>query len=121
MAKFIPDAKIDLQLDVNEGDTVHVCSAQPATAADAITNFNLASQAVVGGDYAKANGDTNGRKNTLTPPTGSAISTTGVGNHVAVTNGGTDLRLVTTCTSQSLTQGGTVDIGAFAQEMSDAA
>ena len=119
MGKLIPDAKIDLQLDVNEGDNVHVCSAQPTTYAEASATFQLATQAVTGANYTKANGDTNGRKNSVAPAAGTAIDNTGTADHVAVTNG-TDLRLVTTCTGQALTQGGTVDIGAFAHEISDA-
>jgi hypothetical protein len=74
---------------------------------------------VSGANYAKANGDVNGRKNTLTPPAGATIDSSGTANHVAVTNG-TDLRLVTLCADQALTSGGTVDIGAFAHEISDA-
>lgn len=121
MAKLIPDAKIDAMLALVEGDEVHVCSAQPTTALEATTTFNLATQAITGGNYALANGDTSGRKNTLTPPTGTSISTTGTANHVAVTSGsGTTLELVTTATSQALTSGGTVDIGAFAHEIGDA-
>jgi hypothetical protein len=119
MAKFIPDALIDLQLDVNAGDNVHVCSAQPTTYAEAATTYNLATQAVTGANYTKANGDTNGRKNTVAAPAGTSIDSTGTANHVAVTNG-TELRLVTLCTDQALTSGGTVDIGAFAHEISDA-
>ncbi len=120
MAKFIPDAKIDLQLDVTEGDTVHVCSAQPTTYAEASTTYQLASQAVTAANYAKANGDVSGRKNTCLPPTGTSIDNSGTATHVAVTNG-TELRMVTTCASQALTAGGTVDIGAIVHEVQDAA
>lgn len=120
MAKFIPDTEIDLQLDISEGDAIHVCSAQPTTYAEANATYQLATQAVTGGNYAKANGDTNGRKNTVTPAAGTTIDNTGTATHVAVTNG-TTLKLVTTCTSQALTSGGTVDIGPFAHEVSDVA
>jgi hypothetical protein len=120
MGKYIPDAKIDLQLDVCEGDSVHVCSAQPTTYAEAATTYQLATQAVTGGNYAKANGDTSGRKNTCSPAAGTSIANSGTANHVAVTNG-TDLRLVTTCTPQALTSGNTVDIGAIVHEVQDPA
>lgn len=120
MGKYIPDAKIDLQLDVVEGDAVHVCSAQPTTYTEASATYQLATQAVTGGNYTKANGDTSGRKNTCAPTAGTTIDNSGTATHVAVTNG-TDLRLVTTCTAQALTESGTVDIGSFAHEVQDVA
>ncbi len=122
MAKLIPDTNIDLMLDIVEGTSVHVCAGQPTTYTEAVTTFNLATQAITGGNYAKANGDVSGRKNTLTPPTGTSITATGTADHVAVTTlTGTVLELVTTVTSQALTSGGTVDIGAFDHEIQDAA
>lgn len=120
MAKNIPDARIDAMLDVVEGDSVHVNTAEPTTYAEASSTFQLATQAITGGNYVKANGDVSGRKNTLTPPAGTNIDTSGTATHVSVTNG-TELRLVTTATSQVLTAGGTVDIGAFAHEIRDPA
>ena len=121
MAKNIPDTQIDAMLDVVEGDAVHVCSAEPTTYAEASATFQLASDALVGGDYAKADGDVSGRKNTLTSPADSTIDNTGTGTHIAVTISGTTLKLVTTCTSQALTSGGTVTISPFAHEILDAA
>lgn len=118
MAKFIPDAILDLMIEVPEGTAVHVCSAQPTTLLEATTTFNLATQVISGANYAQAAGDVSGRKNTLTPPTGTSITATGTANHVAVTDA-TTLRLVTTATAQALTSGGTVDIGAFAHELVD--
>jgi len=121
MAKRIPDSNIDLMLDITEGDSVHVCSAEPTTYTEAVTTFNLATEAITGGNYTKADGDVSGRKNTLTPGTAASITATGTANHVAVTTlSGTVLELVTTCTPQALTSGGTVDIGAFAHEIQDA-
>lgn len=120
MAKLIPDATIDAMLALCEGDQLHVCSAQPTTAAEATTTFNLANASA--GSYTKANGDTSGRKNTQAGASGASITATGTATHVAVTSSsGSVLELVTTCTSQALTSGGTVDIGAFAHEIGDAA
>lgn len=119
MAKVIPDTIIDSMLDLCDGTAVHVCSAEPTTYAEAATTYNLASETVTGGNFAKANGDTSGRKNTCTPGTGTSITSSGTATHVAITDAGTTLVLVTTCTSQALTSGGTVDIGAFAHEIGD--
>lgn len=120
MGKNIPDTFIDLQLDQVEGDLISVCSAEPTTFTEATVTFELAAQAITGGDYAKANGDVSGRKNTLTTPSGTTIDTTGTATHVAVTlAAGSQLRLVTTTDSTALTASGTVDIGAFDHEIGD--
>lgn len=120
MAKSVPDATKDLMLAEAEGTDLHICSAEPTTFAEATTTFNLATEAAIGGDYAKANGDVSGRKNTLTAPSGTSITSTGTATHAATTNSvGSLLKLVTTTTSQALTSGGTVDIGAFAHELLD--
>lgn len=118
MAKFIPDSVLDAQLATCEGDAVHACSAQPTTYTEAVTTFKLATQAITAGNYVKANGDTSGRKNTLTPPEATPITATGLASHVAVTSG-TTLKMVTTCIPQQLTQGGTVDFGPFAHQIAD--
>lgn len=120
MAKFIPDSNIDLMLDQVEGTNIHVCSAQPTTYLEATTTFNLVTDAV--GTYTKAAGDVSGRKNTQAGTTASSITSTGTATHVAITTTtGSVLELVTTCTSQALTSGGTVDIGSFAHEIQDPA
>lgn len=123
MAKLIPDAIIDAQLALTEGDVINVCAGQPTTYTEATVTFNLASQALVGGDFVAANGDTSGRKWTLTPTIGTTIDTDGLADHVAITNlGDTSLRLVTTLTTPTaLTSGNTVDINPFDNEISDPA
>ncbi len=118
MAKNIPDAIKDLQLAQCEGDKIHYLSAEPANFSE-VSTYELAQDDLSGGNYAKANGDVNGRKNTLTPPSDSDIDTTGVCTHVAVTSGGDTLRKVTTCTSQALTSGGTVTGQPFDHEIGD--
>lgn len=118
MAKSIPDAIIDLMLAEAEGTKIHVCSAQPTTYAEAETTYSLA-EATISGSYTKANGDTSGRKNTLPAQTGMSIGSSGTATHVAVTDGTATLYLVTTCTSQALTSGGTVDTNAFDHEIGD--
>lgn len=119
MAKHIPDATLDAMLDVTEGTELFYCSAQPTNYTEASSTYKLADAAISGANYAAANGDTSGRKNTITPPTGTAIDTTGTCTHVAICSGGTTLRLVTTCTSQALTSGGTVTGNAFDHELGD--
>lgn len=120
MAKSIADTIIDAMLDLAEGDQVSVCSAQPTSYTEAITTYKLAIVIGMTGQYTKAAGDTSGRKSTLAAQLAATIDATGTATHVAVTNlAGTALRRVTTCTSQALTSGGTVDIGAHKHEIND--
>lgn len=120
MSKALADSILDAMLTLGEGDQVSVCSAQPTTYAEAITTYKLAIQTGISGAFTKANGDTSGRKSTLAAQNGVAIDATGTATHVAITNlGDTSLRRVTTCTSQLLTSGGTVDIGAHKHELQD--
>lgn len=117
MGKAIPDAIIDAMLSQAEGTHVHVCTAEPANFA-AIAAITLAEKAI-SGSYVKANGDVSGRKNTLPAQTALNITADGTGSHIAVSDGTSTLFLVTTCTPQALTSGGTVDLSAFAHEIRD--
>lgn len=124
MAKAAPDAMIDASLDYVAGsDTMCVCSSQPTTEAEAYTTYMLARTAMTpgagNGDFTKAD-DTSGRKVTMTAKSGVSITNGGTALHVALVNhaGGT-LRYVTTCTSQALTGGGTVDVPAWKINIAD--
>lgn len=119
MAKLIPDAIIDLMLTQAQGTTLLVCAGQPTDRATALTNA-LADVTIDSGDYTKANGDTSGRKNTIGQQSAITIDSSGDADHIAVIDG-TSLLLVTTCTTQTLTAGGTVTVPAFAHEIRDAA
>lgn len=119
MGKVVPDAQIDLMLAVPEGTKIHVCSAEPANYAG-IAAVMLA-EATIAGSYTKANGDVSGRKNTLDAQATVPITSDGVASHVVVSDGAAAMKLATTCTGQALVSGGTVDVGAFAHEILDAA
>lgn len=82
------------------------------------TNYNLAQVAMAGGDFTKANGDTSGRKVTMGQKSSIAIHTTGTATHI-VLMGTSTLEYGTTCTSQSLTAGGTVTVPAWDVEIAD--
>lgn len=120
MGKTVTDATMDAMLDAAEGDRVAVCSAEPTTYTEAVTTFKLAIKTIGGGDFTAADGDTSGRKNTLATQSAVPIDASGTATHVAIANSGTStLRRVTTCTSQALTSGGTVDIGSHKHELAD--
>ncbi len=111
MGKAAPDAMIDASLDYVAGcDRMIACSAQPTSYAEATGTYDLATATMTPvTDFTKAD-DTSGRKVTMASKTGVTIDHTGSATHIALCKSGdTTLRYVTTCTSQSLTQGGTVD------------
>ena len=122
MAKYANDDVMDGSLDViATATTMHVNTSQPATRAAAISS-SLADVTLTAGDgngdYTIANGDVSGRKITVAEQVDVPIDVTGTATHVSLIDG-TRLLLVTTCTSQGLTSGGTVTVGAFDDEISD--
>lgn len=119
MAKQAPNAMIDAALDYVAGsDVMMVCTAEPTSYSDALTK-SLADVAMAGGDFAKAD-DVSGRKVTMAAKSGVAIDVGGTATHVALCKAGdTTLRYVTTCTSQVLTAGGTVDFPAWKINIAD--
>lgn len=127
MAKSIPDAIIDLMLAEAQGTNIHICTTEPANYA-AISGLELATASLTASptQYTIGDGDTNGRKSTLAAQTGMIIHTTGLAEHVVISDGASVMYLVTTCTSQTLTASGTspqtatVDTNAFDHEIGDA-
>lgn len=124
MAKAIPDAVLDLLLaGIAAGTRLVVCSGQPANFAG-IAAVALADVALTAGngngDFTIANGDTSGRKLTVAQQANIAIDSSGDATHVSIDDG-TNLLAVTTCSTQTLTSGGTVTVPAFDIEVSDPA
>lgn len=125
MAKFAPDAVMDGALAVIAlADEMYVCSAQPSNYAD-IANSDLVGPIAMtpgngNGDFTFADGDTSGRKVTVAAQSGSAIASGNATHIVLATGGATDLlRYITTCTSQAVTSGNTVNIPAWDVEFGD--
>jgi hypothetical protein len=121
MAKSVADVVLDAALDKIATSTIlTVCNAEPTTRTEAITTFKLADVVVDSGDFSKANGDTSGRKVTVAAQSAVPVDTTGTATHVALCDGSV-LLYVTTCTSQGLTSGNTVNVPAFDIEIADPA
>jgi len=120
MGKVVPDAILDLMLDQAEGTHVSVCSAEPANYAG-IAGVTLAGPVALGGAYTAAAGDVSGRKNVVPATSAISIGTSGDATHVVIHNNTDTMYLVTTCTLQALTSGGTVDVAAFDHEVQAAA
>jgi len=124
MAKTISDLVLDGALDITATGTImHICSSEPANRAAAVS-ASLADVVLTAGDgngdYVIANGDTSGRKITISQQASMPIDATGTATHVTISDA-SNLLLVTTCTSQALTSGGTVTVPAFDQEIADPA
>lgn len=116
MAKNIPTAVIDLSLDNirTASDKMVVCSAQPTTYTEANATFALADVAVADADFTLAAGDTSGRKITVAAKSGVTVDASGTATHIAIIDTVNSLlKAITTCTSQAISVGGTVDIPSF--------
>lgn len=125
MAKWAHDDVMDAALaEIATGNIMTACSAQPTTRTEAVTTYALADIVLTpgdgNGDFTIANGDASGRKVTVAQQADVAIDTSGTATHVAICDG-TDLLLVTTCTSQALVDTGTVTFPAFDDEFADPA
>ena len=120
MAKTVHDDVLDGAFDIlDQADLMTVCNAQPTTRTEAITTFKLADVAMTPNtDYTKSNGDTDGRKVRMAAKSAVPIDTSGTALFVALVDA-TRLLYVTTCTSQALTSGGTVDIPVWDVEIAD--
>lgn len=121
MPKTLSDAVLDGGLEIiNDSTRMTVCNAQPTTYTEAITTFKLAFVAMAGSDFVISDGDVDGRKVSMAAKAGVTIDLTGTAVFVALVKvSDTTLVAVTSCTSQALTSGGTVDFPAWDIEFAD--
>ena len=127
MAKVLNDNAIDqafeyVKSNVNE---LVLLNADPGTSyTQAHSAFALGRIAVTSDDFTIANGDTSGRKITVSAQSSIGVDTTGNCNHVACNNttaNSTEVVIVTEVTSQSLTAGNAASTNAFDDEIEDPA
>ena len=121
MAKSAADVVLDGLLEIiNDSTLMTVCNAEPTTYTEMSATFKLADVVMAGGDFTISNGDTNGRKVGMSAKSAAPIDTPGTATHVALAiSGSSTLLFVTTCTSQALTSGGTVDVPVWDVEVAD--
>lgn len=119
MAKAVDNTVLDAAFGIVDNATrMAVCSSEPATFA-AIAGVTLAQATMTGGDFTIADGDTSGRKVTVAAKTGVSITASGSATHVVLHDNTATRIYVTTVPSQTLTSGGTVDIGSWKIEIAD--
>ena len=122
MAKSVNNDVLDAAWDeLALANLMTVCNAEPTTRIQAVTTFALADVAMTpgdGNDYTIGDGDTDGRKVAVAAKSGVTVDTTGTATHVALVDA-TRLLYVTTCTSQGLTSGNTVDFPTWDAEIAD--
>jgi hypothetical protein len=126
MAIFAPDATLDAMLDTIADNItkVVICSTQPTTYNEANVTYKLGEIAITpgdgNGDLLISNGDVSGRKLTVLQQTGVPISASGTAQHIALLDTvNSVLKTVTTCTSQSVTNGNTATINPHDSELRD--
>lgn len=130
MPKQAPNNTIDAELDYIAGsNTMHVLSSYTGGGTNTddpyatVVSHSLASQAMVAGDFTKADGPSgNGRQLTVAAKSGVPVSGAGsqTATHVALVNStDSSVRYVTTCTSQTLTNGNTVNIPSWVISVAD--
>ncbi len=116
MAKSIPDAVIDLMLDIigsTNGDRLFICSAQPATYAEASGTVDLITHTLTSGDFSKAAGDTSGRKLILAEQLALVPDHDGIATHYVIgKSGDTTIKLIGTLTSQQIYTTSTINFPA---------
>jgi hypothetical protein len=121
MAKWQIDAMLDagLQYIIDNTTEMYLCTSQPADRAAAIAADVANVTGLNSGDFtAPANGDSSGRKIVVSAQNGLTAIDDGDATHVALCSGSV-LLYVTDHTSQAVTTGNTVNIGAWDIELAD--
>jgi hypothetical protein len=101
MSKTVNDDVLDAALDVVvvNADRVDVCEVAPSTYAEATSTYTLADETMItgeGNDYNKADGDTSGRKVTVSAKNSITVEGTGMATHIALSDtSGSSLLYVT--------------------------
>lgn len=114
--KQVHDAALDAAYDyIDQSDVIRVITAYALddTHATVVTNTLASTAMTPDTDYTKADGaaGAGSRKVTVAAKNGVSVSASGTATQIALTKtSDTTVRAVTTCTSQALTSGNTVNI-----------
>lgn len=121
---FLNDRVLDFgvnEIDTN-GNALHICSQEPTTYAEATATYTLGNKATPT-ISAPADGDTNGRKVTVSAFSDGSVSGTATATHFAIVDT-VNSRLLATqalASSQAVTSGNTFSLTAIDITIPDAA
>lgn len=118
MAKAVADDVLDGALAVIRQATRMVAVAGQPANYTAANNGRLVDVALVAGDYTVSDGTVNGRRVAIGPKNGVNVFAAGTADHIALLDG-TRLLYVTTCPTQALVAGGTVNFAGWDIEIGD--
>jgi hypothetical protein len=118
MSKWANDLVMDAALNyVASATAMHACTTLDAT--PTLAEVQAASLATVAPTFTgPANGDASGRKITVDAKSAVSVTASGDAVDIALVDGSV-VRYVTTCTSQTLTSGNTVNFPAWDAEIAD--
>ena len=131
MVKRVTDSAMDALLNyiINNAGDIAICEGAVAFVHEALLNKGAGGKRLGGlasfdnTDFTgPTDGDTNGRKLTVTQQTGISISVSGTADHIAISGDASpnELLLVTSLSSsQAVTSGNTATINAFDLEVAD--
>lgn len=122
MGKAAPDATLDAYLThIAQADQQLLCDGEPANRTAALSQSRAAYPLTPGagnGDFTIGDSATSGRRLTVAEKGPTQATSTGNVDHVALINA-TDLLLVTTMPSQTLTSGRDVTAASWGAEIAD--
>jgi hypothetical protein len=120
MGKWVADQVLDGALAVLSGATRMVATGGQPVDFEAAWNGRLAEVTMSAADFVTSAGDASGRKVEVAPKAGVPVFAAGAADHVALVNvAASQLLYVTTCPSQELAEGGSVDFDGWAVEIGD--
>lgn len=118
MARKVADSVLDAALGkIATATSMIALDGEPADRAAALSGA-LATAALTSEDFTVTNGDVSGRKVTIGAQNGIEVDVSGDANHIALIDD-SELLYVTVCSEQPLTEGNTVDFGAWKVEIAD--
>ena len=122
-SKWQNDLILDAALDYIATSTkMSVISDQCTTYSQIVTvgTYELATVTMAGGDFAKSDGASNGRKTTIAQKAAITVDSSGTATGVALgITAGTVLVFITNCTSQALVAANTVTVPAWTITFAD--
>lgn len=122
MGKSVHDDVLDGATSVIKNNCTRqvACSAEPTTYTEGNATYALADATLSSTDFTQANGDSSGRKVTVAAKSSITVDSSGTATHVCLLDvANSKLLYVTTCTSQALTSGNTVNFPAWDIEIAD--